>query len=106
MWRGQGPRAGNVQDMPVAYLPSPASAVWHLGVIPVRAYALCRVTGVVAALWVTNRRYRRAGGQAGGGLNLATVPRPGGLGGRARHGVRGHPRRCGGPRRGWTSTDA
>lgn len=63
----------------MAYLPSPASAVWHLGVIPVRAYALCMVTGVVAALWLTNRRYRRAGGQAGVILDLATVAVPVGL---------------------------
>src|ERR1700691_926801 len=51
--------------MPVAYLPSPASAVWHLGALPVRAYALCMVLGVVAGLWLTDRRYRNASGQRG-----------------------------------------
>jgi prolipoprotein diacylglyceryl transferase len=65
--------------MPVAYLPSPASEVWQLGAIPVRAYALCMVAGVVAGLWLTDRRYRRAGGQARVILDLATVAVPAGL---------------------------
>ncbi len=47
--------------MPVAYLPSPARGLWYLGPVPVRAYALCIVLGVVAALWVTDRRYRADG---------------------------------------------
>lgn len=62
--------------MPVAYLPSPAVAVWHLGTIPVRAYALCMVVGVVAALWLTDRRYRKATGRRGVILDLATVAVP------------------------------
>ena len=49
-----------VSTMPVAYLPSPASSIWHLGTIPVRAYALCMVAGVLAGLWLTDRRYRKA----------------------------------------------
>lgn len=62
--------------MPVAYLPSPAVAVWHLGAIPVRAYALCMVAGVVVALWLTDRRYRKATGRRGVILDLATVAVP------------------------------
>ena len=62
--------------MPVAYLPSPAGAVWHLGAIPVRAYALCMVAGVVVALWLTDRRYRKATGRRGVILDLATVAVP------------------------------
>jgi prolipoprotein diacylglyceryl transferase len=65
--------------MPVAYLPSPANSVWHVGAIPVRAYALCMVAGVVAALWLTDRRYRKATGQRGVILDLATVAVPVGL---------------------------
>jgi len=26
--------------------------------VPVRAYAICAVLGIVAALWLTDRRYR------------------------------------------------
>jgi prolipoprotein diacylglyceryl transferase len=62
--------------MPVAYLPSPAVAVWHIGAIPVRAYALCMVVGVVVALWLTDRRYRMATGRRGVILDLATVAVP------------------------------
>jgi prolipoprotein diacylglyceryl transferase len=71
--------AGNVLIMPVAYLPSPASAVWHLGAIPVRAYALCMVAGVVAGLWLTGRRYRIAGYRPGVILDMATIAVPVGL---------------------------
>jgi prolipoprotein diacylglyceryl transferase len=38
--------------------------VWHLGPIPVRAYALCIVAGIVVALWLTARRFRERGGTA------------------------------------------
>ena len=47
---------------PVAYLPSPSHSVWHLGPIPVRAYALCIVLGIFAALWLGARRLRERGG--------------------------------------------
>jgi prolipoprotein diacylglyceryltransferase len=32
-----------------ASLPSPDVAVWHLGPLPIRAYALCLLTGIVVA---------------------------------------------------------
>jgi prolipoprotein diacylglyceryl transferase len=70
---------GNVLIMPVAYLPSPTSAVWHLGAIPVRAYALCMVAGVVAGIWLTGRRYRKAGYRPGVILDMATIAVPVGL---------------------------
>jgi hypothetical protein len=38
--------------MPAAFLPSPARAVWHLGPLPVRAYALCMVGGIVLGVWL------------------------------------------------------
>jgi prolipoprotein diacylglyceryl transferase len=52
------------QVHPVAYLPSPSQSVWHLGPIPVRAYALCIVAGIFLALWLTARRMRERGGQS------------------------------------------
>jgi prolipoprotein diacylglyceryl transferase len=70
---------GNVLIMPAAYLPTPASAVWHLGVIPVRTYAVCMVAGVVAGLWLTARRYRRAGYRPRVILDVATAAVPVGL---------------------------
>ncbi len=48
----------------VAYLPSPSQSVWHLGPIPVRAYALCIVAGIFVALWLAARRMRDRGGKS------------------------------------------
>jgi prolipoprotein diacylglyceryl transferase len=67
--------------MPVAFLPSPASDIWHLGPVPVRAFALCMVVGVLVGLWMTDWRYRRAGGERGVVLNVATVAVPIGIAG-------------------------
>jgi prolipoprotein diacylglyceryl transferase len=65
--------------MPVAFLPSPARSLWHIGPIPVRAYAICVVVGIVAGLWIADRRYRAVGGRAGTILDIATVAIPFGL---------------------------
>jgi prolipoprotein diacylglyceryl transferase len=65
--------------MSVAYLPSPARGAWHLGPVPVRAYALCAIAAVVIALWLTDRRYRRMGGPQGMIWDVATVAVPAGL---------------------------
>ena len=47
----------------LASIPSPTQASWHLGPIPVRAYALCIVLGIFVALWLTARRWRAIGGR-------------------------------------------
>jgi prolipoprotein diacylglyceryl transferase len=46
----------------LAAIPSPTNAVWHLGPLPIRAYALCIVAGIIVALWLTARRWRERGG--------------------------------------------
>ncbi|MEO9137890.1 MAG: prolipoprotein diacylglyceryl transferase [Jatrophihabitans sp.] len=46
----------------LASIPSPTQSVWHLGPFPIRAYALCIITGIVVAIWLTNRRWRERGG--------------------------------------------
>lgn len=43
-------------------LPSPEQAVWYLGPLPIRAYALCILLGIVAAIWITARRLQARGG--------------------------------------------
>jgi prolipoprotein diacylglyceryl transferase len=48
---------------PLAAIPSPTQSVWHLGPIPIRAYALCIVAGIFLALWLTARRWRGRGGK-------------------------------------------
>ncbi|GIH19117.1 prolipoprotein diacylglyceryl transferase [Rugosimonospora africana] len=47
--------------MSLAAIPSPTTAVWDLGPIPIRAYALFIVLGIVAACAVTEVRMRRRG---------------------------------------------
>jgi prolipoprotein diacylglyceryltransferase len=45
--------------VPLASIPSPARASWRLGPLPVHAYALCVIAGIIVALVVASRRYRR-----------------------------------------------
>jgi prolipoprotein diacylglyceryl transferase len=47
----------------LASIPSPTSSVWHLGPLPIRAYALCIIAGILFAIWLTNRRWRERGGK-------------------------------------------
>ncbi|PRQ12519.1 prolipoprotein diacylglyceryl transferase [Corynebacterium sp. 13CS0277] len=48
----------------LALIPSPPQGVWYLGPIPIRAYALCIITGIIVALWMSKRRYVARGGSA------------------------------------------
>ena len=48
-----------------AYIPSPPGAVIHLGPVPIRAYALCIIAGIVVAVVVGDRRLRRKGAREG-----------------------------------------
>ena len=64
---------------PVAFLPSPARGEWHLGPVPLRAYALCIVVGIILAVWLTARRYTRAGGRPDLVLDVAAWAVPFGL---------------------------
>ncbi|MEU9835846.1 prolipoprotein diacylglyceryl transferase [Streptosporangium sp. NPDC048047] len=73
--------------MPLASIPSPSQGVWHLfGVVPVRAYALCIVLGVIVAVVIGERRWRARGGAPGTIVDLAVWAVPFGLvGGRLYH---------------------
>ncbi|NUP76225.1 MAG: prolipoprotein diacylglyceryl transferase [Nonomuraea sp.] len=57
--------------MPLASIPSPSQGVWYLGIIPIRAYALCIVLGVVFAVWLAERRWVARGGQKGTIIDIA-----------------------------------
>ncbi|HXU97030.1 MAG TPA: prolipoprotein diacylglyceryl transferase [Jiangellaceae bacterium] len=59
-----------------ASIPSPSNAVWQLGPIPVRAYALCILAGILVAIWVGNRRWIARGGTPGvvGDIAVWAVP--------------------------------
>jgi prolipoprotein diacylglyceryl transferase len=49
----------------LASFPSPEQSVWHLGPVPIRAYALCIIAGIVAAIWMGERRWVARGGRRG-----------------------------------------
>ncbi|MFB9376343.1 prolipoprotein diacylglyceryl transferase [Kineococcus gynurae] len=53
-------------------IPSPTVAVWHLGPLPVRAYALCIIAGIVVGVWLTERRWRARGGRPDVTLDIVT----------------------------------
>ena len=46
----------------LASIPSPTRSVWHLGPLPIRAYALCIIAGILVAIWLTTRRWKERGG--------------------------------------------
>ncbi|NMM30008.1 MAG: prolipoprotein diacylglyceryl transferase [Cellulomonas sp.] len=72
--------------MMLAHLPSPAQGVWHLGPFPIRAYALCILTGIVVATWWTRRRWVARGGAADDVLDVVMWAVPFGIvGGRLYH---------------------
>ncbi|MBM0233253.1 prolipoprotein diacylglyceryl transferase [Micromonospora sp. STR1_7] len=64
---------------PQAALPSPSTAVWQLGPVPIRAYALCIILGIVVACWVTERRLRQRGVAPGAVLDIAVWAVPAGI---------------------------
>jgi prolipoprotein diacylglyceryltransferase len=56
--------------------PSPARGVWHLGPLPIRAYALCILAGIVVAVVVTQRSRVTCGGRAEQVLDISTSAVP------------------------------
>jgi prolipoprotein diacylglyceryl transferase len=70
----------------LATIPSPTQGVWELGPLPIRAYALCIVAGIVAAAWLTEKRWLARGGAPGDVIDIATWAVPFGIvGGRLYH---------------------
>ncbi|WP_431936326.1 prolipoprotein diacylglyceryl transferase [Micromonospora sp. RP3T] len=64
---------------PLAAMPSPSTAVWQLGPVPIRAYALCIIVGIVVACVVTEYRLRRRGVAPGAVLDIAVWAVPAGI---------------------------
>ena len=70
----------------LAYFPSPSQGVWHLGPLPIRAYALFIIAGIVVALLIGDRRWVARGGERGVIYDIALWAVPFGLiGGRLYH---------------------
>ncbi len=70
----------------LASIPSPDRGVWYVGDIPIRAYALCIIVGIIVAIWWGERRFVARGGAPGTVVDMAVFAVPFGLiGGRIYH---------------------
>ncbi|GAA4758945.1 prolipoprotein diacylglyceryl transferase [Nocardioides endophyticus] len=75
----------------VLSIPSPSSGIWYLGPLPLRGYALAIILGIVAAIWIGERRWVARGGRAGDIQDIAIWAVPFGLvGGRLYHVLTDH----------------
>ena len=78
-------RGARAVPVPLDLDPGP-QGVWDLGPFPVRAYALCIIIGVIAAIWIGEKRWVARGGRSGQVSDLALWMVPFGLvGGRLYH---------------------
>jgi prolipoprotein diacylglyceryl transferase len=70
----------------LTYIPSPETGVWDLGPIPLRAYAMFIVLGIIVAVVLGNKRYEARGGRPGVITDIAIWAVPFGIvGGRIYH---------------------
>ncbi len=70
----------------LAYIPSPAQGVWQLGPLPIRAYAMFIIAGIIVALLIGDRRWAARGGEPGVIYDIVLWAVPFGLiGGRLYH---------------------
>ena len=80
-----------IAELVVQSIPSPSEGVWHLGPVPIRAYALAIILGVFAAIWLGERRWAERGGTAGQVGDIAIWGVPAGLvGARLYHVITDH----------------
>ena len=75
-----------MNDLILQSIPSPEQGVWYLGPFPLRAYSLCIIAGVIAAVWIGDRRWVARGGRSGEIADIAIWAVPFGIvGGRLYH---------------------
>jgi prolipoprotein diacylglyceryl transferase len=62
--------------MLATFIPSPSNGVWHLGPLPIRAYALGIIIGALVAIWIGERRFQARGGREGliGDVAIWAIP--------------------------------
>jgi len=69
----------SAQAAVLASIPSPSQGVWHLGPVPIRAYALAIIAGIVLGVVVSERRLRARGGPPGAVVDIAVWAVPFGI---------------------------
>ncbi|MFC0108699.1 prolipoprotein diacylglyceryl transferase [Kibdelosporangium aridum] len=70
----------------LANIPSPDRGVWEIGPIPIRAYAIFIIIGIIVAIWWGEKRLQARGGRPGEVVDIAVYAVPFGLiGGRLYH---------------------
>lgn len=69
-----------------ASIPSPSQSLLEIGPLTIHYYALCIILGVVAAIWIGNKRFVALGGSPGVVSDVAILAVPSGIiGGRIYH---------------------
>jgi hypothetical protein len=61
------------------FIPSPSQNVWYLGPLPLRAYALCIIAGIVVGMIIATRRWRARGGTSDGLESVVVLAVPFGI---------------------------
>lgn len=58
------------------FIPSPSNGVWHLGPLPLRAYAFGIIIGALFAIWLGEKRWVARGGKPGviGDVSMWAIP--------------------------------
>jgi prolipoprotein diacylglyceryl transferase len=75
-----------LKNLLVASIPSPANGVWSLGPLPIRAYAIIIIIGILVAMRVGTKRWVAQGGNVDDVGNIAIYAVPAGvIGGRLYH---------------------
>lgn len=83
--------------MTLAYIPSPGISSIHLGPVTIRFYALTMLLAIVVAVWITARRWKRAGGRTEQIFDIAFCAVPAGIVGARLYHVITTPERYFGP---------
>ena len=65
--------------MNLAAIPSPTNAVWEVGPVPIRAYAVCIILGIIVAALVAEARLRQRGAHKWAILDIAVWAVPFGI---------------------------
>ncbi|MDF7663785.1 prolipoprotein diacylglyceryl transferase [Bifidobacterium sp. ESL0763] len=83
--------------MMLSYIPSPTISRFSIGPVTIRFYALCILAGIVLAVWITYRRWKRYGGDFDQILDITLCAVPAGIVGARLYHVVTTPERFFGP---------